>query len=67
MTAAAAGALCASGHQDHRSLALGAVAAAGLALGLCWRIAVEERCLAASDDWQDYAEVVRYRLVPGLW
>ncbi len=44
---------------------LGAWAALWLP-AVVWRVVVEERCLAASQPWREYAQG-RRRLLPGLW
>ncbi len=46
---------------------IGATATAVLAPALAWRIRVEERLLAAEPGWREWAERVRWRLVPGVW
>jgi protein-S-isoprenylcysteine O-methyltransferase Ste14 len=43
-----------------------AVALAGVIL-MIWRIKFEERLLAQDKNYRDYMDVVRYRLIPGIY
>ena len=36
-------------------------------ISLLYRIQAEERVLSQDAGWSDYASLVRYRLIPGLW
>jgi len=46
---------------------VGVPLALGVALTVAWRIAAEERAMAAGEGWAGYRARVRWRLVPGLY